>query len=64
MLLKASRMEVPLVASRTSPTEMAVALAEQLGITVVGYLRADGLNVYAGDAVDLNGADPALEPRS
>ncbi|HEV8436788.1 MAG TPA: formate dehydrogenase accessory sulfurtransferase FdhD [Methylomirabilota bacterium] len=64
MLLKASRMEVPLVASRTSPTEMAVALAEQLGITVVGYLRADGLNVYAGDAVDLDGADPALEPRS
>src|SRR5882762_11082370 len=30
MLLKAARMGVPLVASRTSPTEMAVALAEQL----------------------------------
>jgi len=55
MLLKASRMAVPLVASRTSPTEMAVALAEQLGITVVGYLRPDGLNVYAGDAVLLDG---------
>lgn len=51
MLLKAARMGVPLVASRTSPTEMAVALAEQLGITVVGYLRPDSLNVYAGDAV-------------
>jgi FdhD protein len=55
MLLKASRMAVPLVASRTSPTEMAVALAEQLGITVVGYLRPDSLNVYAGDAVLLDG---------
>ena len=55
MLLKASRMAVPLVASRTSPTEMAVALAEQLGITVVGYLRQDSLNVYAGDAVALDG---------
>jgi FdhD protein len=51
MLLKASRMGVPLVASRTSPTEMAVTLAEQLGITLVGYLRPDSLNVYAGDAV-------------
>jgi FdhD protein len=51
MLLKAARMGVPVVASRTSPTEMAVALAEQLGITVVGYLRADSLNLYAGDAV-------------
>jgi FdhD protein len=55
MLLKASRMSVPLVASRTSPTEMAVALAEQLGITVVGYLRPDSLNVYAGDAIALDG---------
>jgi FdhD protein len=51
MLLKAARMGVPIVASRTSPTEMAVALAEQLGITVCGYVRPDGLNVYAGHAV-------------
>jgi FdhD protein len=51
MLLKAARMGVPLVASRTSPTEMAVALAEQLGITVCGYVRPDGLHLYAGEAV-------------
>jgi FdhD protein len=54
MLLKAARMGVPLVASRTSPTEMAVGLAEQLGITVVGYLRPDSLNLYAGEALDLD----------
>jgi FdhD protein len=51
MLLKAARMGAPLVASRTSPTEMAVALAEQLGITVVGYVRPDSLNLYTGEAV-------------
>jgi FdhD protein len=51
MLLKAARMGVPLVASRTSPTEMAVALAEQLNVTVCGYVRPDGLNLYAGDGV-------------
>ncbi len=56
MLLKAARMGVPLVASRTSPTEMAVSLAEQLGITVVGYLRPESLNLYAGDALILDGA--------
>jgi FdhD protein len=62
MLLKAARMGVPVVASRTSPTEMAVALAEQLGVTVCGYVRADGLNVYAGEAVELGAAvDPAGE---
>jgi FdhD protein len=51
MLLKAARMGVPVVASRTSPTEMAVALAEQLGVTVCGYVRPDGLNLYAGDGL-------------
>jgi FdhD protein len=51
MLLKAARMSVPLVASRTSPTEMAVALAEQLNITVCGYVRAETMNVYAGGAL-------------
>jgi FdhD protein len=48
MLLKAARMGAPLVVSRTSPTEMAVSLAEQLGLTVVGYLRHDSFNLYAG----------------
>lgn len=55
MLLKAARMQVPLVASRTSPTEMAISLAEQLGLTVVGYVRPDSLNLYAGDALVLDG---------
>ena len=48
MLLKGARMGVPLVVSRTSPTEMAIRLAEQLGITVVGYLQHDTFNLYAG----------------
>jgi formate dehydrogenase assembly factor FdhD len=56
MLLKAARMGVPVVASRTSPTEMVVALAEQLGVTVVGYLRGESLNLYAGQALELPGA--------
>jgi FdhD protein len=60
MLLKAARMGVPLVASRTSPTEMAVALAEQLGITVCGYVRAGELDLYAGDAVVVS-ADAAAK---
>ena len=51
MLLKAARMGVPLVASRTSPTEMAVGLAEQLNITVCGYVRGDTLNLYAGSGL-------------
>ncbi|HKX05554.1 MAG TPA: formate dehydrogenase accessory sulfurtransferase FdhD [Methylomirabilota bacterium] len=64
MLLKAARMGVPVIASRTSPTEMAVGLAEQLGITVIGYVRPDGLNLYAGDGLDSDGLapDPGAAP--
>src|SRR5438128_2990300 len=61
MLLKAARMGVPIVASRTSPTEMAVGLAEQLNITVCGYVRPDGFNLYAGDGVVL-GVQSAGQP--
>ncbi len=59
MLLKAARMGVPVVASRTSPTEMAIGLAEQLNITVCGYVRPDGLNLYAGNAVALGSESAA-----
>src|SRR5438874_11967642 len=62
MLLKAARMGVPLVASRTSPTEMAVALAEQLNVTVCGYVRGDSLNLYAGSALLLR--EEAMVARS
>ena len=46
MLLKSAIMGVPLVASRTSPTELAATLAERLNITVVGYVRPGSMNVY------------------
>lgn len=59
MLLKGARLGVPLVVSRTSPTDMAVTLAEQLGITVVGYLHHDSFNLYAGGEVLLLDGTPA-----
>ncbi len=46
MLRKASRMRVPLVASRTSPTQLSVELAEAWNVTLVGYVRPHSLRVY------------------
>ncbi len=43
---KCARQGVPIVASRTSPTSLAVEIAEKSGVTVVGFIRADRLNVY------------------
>jgi FdhD protein len=46
MLTKAARMRTPIVASRTSPTSLALALAAAWNITLVGYVTRDGFNVY------------------
>jgi FdhD protein len=46
MITKARHMGVPLVCSRTSPTSLSVALAEEWNITLVGYLRRNSMNVY------------------
>ncbi len=48
MLFKAARMGTPIVASRTSPTDLSVALAEAWNLTLIGYARHDSLNVYTG----------------
>ncbi len=46
MLTKAARIGVPVVVSRSAPTCLSIDLAEQLGITIVGFARGNGLNVY------------------
>jgi FdhD protein len=48
MLNKAAKMDVPVVASRTSPTSLSVALAQAWGIALIGYVRQNRLTVYAG----------------
>lgn len=47
MVAKAARLGIGLIASRTSPTDKAIELCEQAGITLVGYLRGTGLEVYS-----------------
>lgn len=47
MVAKAARLGIGLVASRTSPTDKAIELCEQAGITLVGYLRGSGLEIYS-----------------
>ena len=46
MLRKGAMMGCPVLASRTSPTTAAVALAQQWQITLVGYARNGKLRVY------------------
>ncbi len=46
MVTKAAMLGISLIASRTSPTDLAVHLAGEAGITLIGYLRSSGFNVY------------------
>ncbi len=43
---KCAKWSIPIVASRTSPTSLAVEIAEKTGITVVGFVRAGRMNIY------------------
>ena len=49
MLVKAAKLETPVVVSRGSPTERAISLGHDLGITVVGYARGNRLSVFSGE---------------
>ncbi len=43
---KCSKWGIPVLASRTAPTNLAIEIAEKRGVTVVGFIRGSRLNVY------------------
>jgi FdhD protein len=47
MVAKAARLGIGLIASLTSPTDKAIELCEQAGITLVGYLRGSSMEIYS-----------------
>jgi FdhD protein len=47
MLQKAARMGVGILISRTSPSSLSIQLAQQLGVTLIGYARRNRFNIYA-----------------
>ncbi len=48
MIVKAARMQTPIVVSHTSPTLLAIQLAQAWNITLIGYARAGEMLVYHG----------------
>jgi FdhD protein len=51
---KAAVAGVPILCAVSAPSSLAIDAAERLGVTLVGFLRGDGFNVYAhDDRIDL-----------
>ena len=54
IIQKAAMAGVPIVCAVSAPSDLAVRLADRLGVTLVGFLRGDGFNVYSHDGrIDL-----------
>jgi len=46
-VIKIARNNVPILASKSAPTNTAVKLADLLGITLIGFVRGTRMNVYS-----------------
>jgi FdhD protein len=45
---KCARCAIPVLVSRAAPTTLAIKIGESSGITVIGFVRGDRMNVYTG----------------
>jgi len=49
IVLKVAKRGVPFLISKAAPTDLGVKLAEKLGITLVGFVRGNRMNIYSND---------------
>lgn len=47
IILKAAKMQIPIIISKSAPTNLSVALAKKLNITLVGFVRGRKMTIYA-----------------
>ncbi len=49
ILLKVARRNIPLLISKSAPTNLGVRLADDLGITLIGFARGRRMNIYTNE---------------
>lgn len=47
VLLKAAKLKIQLLVSRSAPTSLSIEIAETLNITLVGFVRGQRMNIYS-----------------
>jgi FdhD protein len=62
MLQKSSRLGVAMVISRTSPSSKSIIMADEVGITLIGYARRKSFKIYTRpERITINSAQYALK---
>jgi FdhD protein len=49
ILFKIAKRNVPIMVSRSAPTDLAIRAANDLGITLIGFVRGKRMNIYTND---------------
>lgn len=49
ILIKVAKRKVPILVSRSAPTDLAINLGKKLNITLIGFLRGKRMNIYSGE---------------
>lgn len=47
ILIKAAKRQIPIIVSRSAPTSLAVEIAQELNMTLIGFARGEKMNIYA-----------------
>lgn len=47
ILIKVAKRNIPIVISRSAPTNLAIDLAKELNITIIGFARGQKMNIYS-----------------
>jgi len=49
ILLKVAKRNIPIIISKSAPTDLGVKLANNLGVTLLGFVRGNRINAYTND---------------
>lgn len=49
ILFKVAKRDIPVIVSKSAPTDLGITVARELGITLIGFVRGKRMNVYAGE---------------
>lgn len=47
ILIKAAKNQIPIIVSRSAPTSLAVEMARELNILLIGFVRGEKMNIYS-----------------